>query len=109
MKTEHAYGHRERYLTPPPNDNSSNKFKEKYDYYIGRPSICGNPSVIGVDGDRNEVIKKFKVYFYNRLKNDPEFKKEVLKLKDARIGCFCKPLECHGDVIADYLNNGNMA
>lgn len=23
-----------------------------------------------------------------------------------RLGCFCKPNACHGDVIAEYVNNG---
>lgn len=82
-----------------------NKHKEEYDYYIGRPSIYGNPFVIGRDGSRKEVISKFKTYFYDKLQKDLDFKKEVLKLKDKKLGCFCKPLECHGDVIADYLNS----
>jgi len=52
--------------------------------------------------DRNEVIRKFK-YDFERgyLRKNKE---EVLKLKGKILGCHCKPLACHGDVIAKYLN-----
>lgn len=81
-----------------------NKYKEKYDVYIGRPSSFGNPFAIGKDGTRDEVIDKFEDYFHNRLQTDDSFKKEVLSLSGLKLGCFCKPLRCHGDVIAEYLN-----
>ena len=80
-----------------------NKYKEKYDIYIGRPSVFGNPFSIGKDGDRKEVIDKFREYFLQRIIEDTEFKKEVLKLKGKTLGCYCKPQDCHGDIIAEYL------
>lgn len=36
--------------------------------YIGRPSILGNPFVIGRDGDRAKVIAKFRTYAGGHLK-----------------------------------------
>jgi len=78
--------------------------RQKYDVYIGRPSIFGNPFVIGADGDRSEVIRKYRRYFYLRLKNDPKFIKEVEELRGKSLGCYCHPLPCHGDIIAEYLN-----
>ena len=36
---------------------------------------------------------------------DQKEKSEVYKLSGKRLGCFCKPMECHGDVLADYLNS----
>ena len=80
-----------------------NKYKEKYDVYIGRPSIYGNPFSVKEYG-REGCIEKYKEYFYKRIKEDVKFKEEVLKLKDKVLGCFCKPLACHGDVIAEYLD-----
>lgn len=82
-----------------------NKYKENFDIYIGRPSIFGNPFVIGADGPRDEVIRKYKDYFYERINSDPDFKNAVLSLKNKKLGCFCKPLKCHGDIICEYLNN----
>jgi len=86
-----------------------NKRKEPYDVYIGRPSIFGNPFKIGKHGTREEVIALFKKCFYHELEINPEFKEQVLKLKGKTLGCYCKPLPCHGDVIVEYLERGNNA
>ena len=29
----------------------------------------------------------------------------MLSLRGKKLGCWCKPDPCHGDVIIDYLNN----
>ena len=81
-----------------------NKYREAYDVYIGRPSIFGNPFSVKKYG-REGCIEKYREYFYKRIKEDVKFKEEVLKLKDKVLGCFCKPLACHGDVIKEYLDN----
>jgi len=83
-----------------------NKYKENYDIYAGRGSIFGNPFVIGKDGDRGEVVEKFRVYFYDRIKNDESFRLSVLQLKGKILGCFCKPKSCHCDIIVEYLEGG---
>ena len=77
--------------------------KEKYEVYIGRPSIFGNPYSIGKDGTREEVIKKYTIYFYNKIQLDEEFHNAVNELKDKILGCWCKPEDCHGDIIVTYL------
>ena len=82
-----------------------NKYKESYNVYIGRPTIFGNPYEIGRDGSRQDVVDKYRAYFHNRIYGDVEFKKQVLALKGKRLGCFCKPHACHGDIICEYLNN----
>ena len=71
--------------------------------FIGRPSIFGNPFLIGPDGDRSEVIRKYAAWFHAKLKGDPSFRNAVHALKGKALGCFCRPLPCHGDVIVDYL------
>lgn len=77
--------------------------KEKYDVYIGRPSIFGNPFSIGKDGNREDVIKKYREYFYNRILEDKNFREKIKKLKGKILGCWCKPKDCHGDIIVDFL------
>lgn len=77
---------------------------EKADVYIGRPSPFGNPYVIGPDGDRDEVIRLFRAYFYGRLEMDPAWKAKVEELKGRSLGCYCAPMACHGLVIAEYLD-----
>ena len=79
--------------------------KEKYDVYIGRPSIFGNPFSIGKNGIREEVIEKYKKYFYNRINNDNNFRNKIIALSGKTLGCWCKPQACHGDIIVLYLDN----
>jgi|GEM_PF-1627955 len=75
---------------------------DKYDVYIGRGSVFGNPYAIGFSGDREEVIRKFKYDFEREFLRFTRV--DVLKLKGKTLGCHCKPAACHGDVIAKYLN-----
>jgi hypothetical protein len=65
--------------------------------YIGRPSKWGNPFSIGKDGTRDEVIAKYLEYVLN---ND-ELMAELPELKGKRLGCWCAPLACHGDILAE--------
>lgn len=74
--------------------------KEAYDIYIGRPSKWGNPFSIPEDGSRETVIRRYREYILSRsdlLEGLPE-------LKGKRLGCFCHPLPCHGDVLAELVN-----
>ena len=76
------------------------KYKSPYDVYIGRGSIWGNPFVIGRDGDRAEVIRRYEAYF---LAN-PTLRAQVHTLKGKTLACFCAPKPCHGDVLARYAD-----
>lgn len=80
-----------------------NVHKEPYDVCIMRPSIYQNKYVIGVDGDRDEVLRKFKIYFRKRIATDMEYFQAVLKLLGKKIGCCCVPEPCHGDVYVQFL------
>lgn len=84
------------------------KLTNNFDVYIGRGSPWGNPFAIShsEDGpDRAEVIEKYREYFYEKIQGDSSFKKGILALRGSRLACFCKPQACHGDVIAEYLDN----
>ncbi len=72
-----------------------NKRIEHYDLYIGRGSIWGNPYVIGRDGDRSQVIAKFEKY----LRSDTSLMDQLHLIDGKILGCFCKPYDCHGDVL----------
>ena len=69
--------------------------------YIGRGSEWGNPFVIGVDGDRDEVIYRFTEYMLENLSKNSKW---LEPLKDKDLMCYCAPLACHGDVIKMYLS-----
>lgn len=68
--------------------------------YIGRGSNWGNPYVIGKDGNRNEVIARFRAYAERRLAENPGWL-DALVGKD--VYCFCAPLACHGDVLINLI------
>lgn len=76
-----------------------NKYKEEYDVYIGRGSKWGNPYRIGEDGTREEVIELYKLHLWKQIKQGTITEEDLLSLDDKRLGCFCKPQACHGDVI----------
>jgi hypothetical protein len=69
--------------------------------YVGRPTKWGNPYKIGVDGNREEVIAKYREWLKRKLEEDPTFL-DPLKGKD--LACWC-PLNkpCHADVILEFL------
>lgn len=59
---------------------------------------------------REEAINAYKDYFKLMYERDAEFKRAFDELyekykngEDIYLQCFCKPLKCHGDVIAEEL------
>jgi hypothetical protein len=73
--------------------------------YIGRGSYWGNPHSMYEQGEsREEVIRKYRYDFqYNKFINiDPS---RVHELTGKRLGCFCAPAPCHGDVLIEFLNS----
>lgn len=69
--------------------------KEPFDIYIGRPSKWGNPFKIGRDGTREEVISKYEAY----IMTQPKLIEALSELEGKVLGCYCKPLACHGDIL----------
>ncbi len=76
-----------------------NKSRGSYDVYIGRGSEWGNPYRVGVDGTRENVIAKYREY----LLGNKKLLAALPELDGKRLGCHCKPLACHGDVLAELL------
>lgn len=81
---------------------------KKFDVSIMRPGPFGNPYRIGPDGDRDEVIRKFRYDFYARLKIDPAWKAKVEALRGKVLACCCVPMLCHGNVYLEYLNSPGL-
>lgn len=85
-----------------------NKYKESYDVYIGRGSIWGNPYTHIPKGTKaefvvdtvEEAIGLYKKHLWSQIKSGEVTKEMLLSLDEKRLGCFCKPKPCHGDVIA---------
>ena len=69
--------------------------------YVGRPSIWGNPFVLGRDGDRKEVIRKYIAW----LNTQPALKQRARReLAGKNLICWCAPLACHADVLLRVAN-----
>lgn len=68
--------------------------------YIGRPSKWGNPFRIGKDATREEVIAKYREWVLQQ----PALIDALHELRGMRLGCYCYPLACHGDVLADLAD-----
>lgn len=86
-----------------------NKYRHKYDVYIGRGSKWGNPfthkqgtMAKHIVESREQAIEKYREYITTgegkHLLND------LHELKGKTLGCFCKPQACHGDVLVELVN-----
>lgn len=78
--------------------------------YIGRGSPFGNPfshsnktAAIWKTDSIKEAISKYKNWFVNNLENDLELTIQLKNLKGKRLGCWCHPKPCHGNVILELL------
>jgi len=69
--------------------------------YIGRPSVWGNPFVIGKDGSRDEVIAKYEAW----VTRQPRLMARIDGLRNRHLICWCAPSGCHGDVLLRLAND----
>lgn len=66
-------------------------------------SVWANPFKVGKEYSREEAIAKYREYIEARLKASPELVKELLALEGKRLGCWCCPEGCHGDVLLECI------
>jgi len=67
---------------------------------VARPSKWGNPFKIGLDDDRETVIKKYRAY----VLGNPRLMACLHELKGKDLVCYCAPLPCHADVLLELAN-----
>jgi hypothetical protein len=67
---------------------------------IDRKSKWGNPFVLGPDGDRDTVIRR---YHEEHLQYQPSLLTALDELRGKALGCWCAPDRCHGDVLANAV------
>ena len=75
-----------------------NKKTSSFDVYIGRGSKWGNPFRMESENQRGEVIEKYEEYARQKFSKD-----ELAVLVGKRLGCFCKPRKCHGDILVKLI------
>lgn len=84
-----------------------NKYKEEYDIYIGRGSEWGNDwshlpetkAKFKVE-TRDDAVSCYRDHLWQQIKSGSVTLDKLRSLHGKRLGCFCKPQSCHGDVIA---------
>ena len=85
--------------------------KEQYDVYIGRPSKWGNDY-----SHKEGTLAKFKVNsrqeslekYETDIRQNKELMDSLHELKDKTLGCWCKPLSCHGDILIKLLKEKEL-
>jgi hypothetical protein len=86
--------------------------KEPFDIYIGRPSKWGNPFTHIKDQNtlakylvstRKEAIDSYRQWILNG--EGSYLLKDIEELRGKTLGCWCKPLPCHGDVLKEILES----
>ncbi len=78
---------------------------EHFDVFIGRPSKWSNPFIIGVDGNRKQVIEKYRQWI---TQTKVLLLWQLDELKGKTLGCWCKSPKhpnrpCHGDVLLELI------
>jgi hypothetical protein len=63
-------------------------------------SPLANPFRPGPDGSREEVMAKYRDYLLAR----PDLLELVPALRGHRLGCWCVPLPCHAEVLAELAD-----
>jgi hypothetical protein len=73
--------------------------------YPPRDSVFANPFKTGRDGSRSEVIAKYRSYLQTAIDQGKITKEDLEALRGKRLGCWCKPEACHGDVLVEMIEN----
>jgi ribosomal protein S27AE len=73
--------------------------RDPFDVRIDRASKWGNPFRIGPDGDRAEVIRKYRAWVVEQA----DLMAALPELRGKVLGCWCHPSSCHGDVLAELV------
>lgn len=87
-----------------------NKYDDDDYIYIGRPSLYGSPfsskskNIADIQvGNKSEAMEKCSEYF----KDNPDIIDDLIKELSERgvhkLGCFCAPNPCHGDILIDLI------
>lgn len=75
------------------------KSGDKYDVLIDRRTKYGNPFMIGRDGNRDDVVRKYRAWILTQ----PDLLGTIHELRDKTLGCWCDPLACHGHVLVELI------
>lgn len=108
----------DRFITLPPPKTCVVRLKARNgqivqdcDVYIGRAchhepwdfidSKWGNPFTVKESGSAHEAVRRYEEYILKK----PDLLASLPELKGKRLGCWCKPGPCHGDVLVKLIRD----
>ena len=78
---------------------------EPCDIKIDRTSRWGNPYKISNTLSRAQAISLYKQYIIGEILEGNIARDDILAMRGKRLGCWCAPLPCHGDVLVQLLES----
>lgn len=88
---------------------------DEFDVYVGRPvsrskdprcrvgSPFRNPFKAPDESSRPAAIIAFEMKIRDQLRHSAKLRAQLLSLDGKRLGCWCKPKACHGDVLVKLI------
>lgn len=79
--------------------------------YVGRPTIYGNPFVVGKDGNVSQCLALYLQYLHGihataRAGDAASGKmmNKILQLHGKNLACWCRPgTPCHADILINFI------
>ena len=68
-----------------------------------KASTFANPFKVASEAGRQECLQRYEVYMRKRLQTEPAVLSELLELRGKKLGCWCHPKACHGDVLVKLI------
>ena len=69
-----------------------------------RDSPLANPFKSGRDGTLEEVLTNYKIYIDYLIESGVISQEYLRSLKGKRLGCWCYPAPCHGNIVKDIVD-----
>jgi hypothetical protein len=106
-----------KFIRPKGYQNLKEWIADNQNIYIGRSgivfidkkrfpkkgSLFANPFKVGKHGTRNKVIQKYRKYITDKLEKSPELVHKLKDMKGKKLGCWCHPEPCHGDILLELI------
>lgn len=67
--------------------------------YVGRGSRWGDPYLVGIHGSREECV----ALYCNWIAERPHLVDALAARRPTSLACWCAPLPCHADALAELL------
>lgn len=80
---------------------------EAWDVYIGRGSIWGNPwsHLSKSKAKCRAATREIAVEEYAKwIQTQPHLLAKIRELRNLRLGCYCSPKRCHGEILAELAD-----